>query len=709
MDKKEIIKLLNSLSLTEKAMQMTQLASGLICHTQLANLTGPFREWHFKDEELECTGSVLGAHGAEYVIKVQKDYLEKSEKKIPLIFMEDVIHGFSTIFPIPLAQGCSFDTELIEEAAYATAKEAAAAGVHVTFSPMADLVRDPRWGRVMEAPGEDPYAAGLVAAAMVRGYQGNEVSNEDRIAACVKHFAGYGQPEGGREYNTVDMSRGVLRDFYLPAYKAAIDAGAEMIMASFNTVDRIPATCSEYLLRRVLRKEWGFKGTVISDYSAMDEIMNHSVAEDAYEAGEKCIKAGMDIEMMSGVYAESLQVLLDEGRITLEEIDECVLRILELKNRLGLFENPYKGANPDLEKQLFCCEEHRAVSRKLAAKGMVLLKNEGVLPLSAEACVGLAGPMADTGNILGGWHCAGRPEDAVTLKQGMQSVIGDRLKTEEEALKDCEVCVVAVGEPEWETGEAASRTNLRLAPNQEKLIHALKAAGKKIITVLFTGRPMEIMPILADSDAVLQAWFPGTEGGNAVSDILFGKVNPSGRLSMSFPRNVGQIPVYYNCYNTGRPNINDEKYTSRYLDCPNAPLYPFGYGLSYTTYRYSELTVRANGSETKTGVKTHCLENGVLQASVKVKNDGGVQGEALVQLYIRDVSGSVVRPLKELKGFKRVALNPGEEKRIVFEITKEMLSFYNNEENFVFEPGLFDIMLGDNAEDVMTERIRITE
>ena len=383
MDKKELLKLVQDMTITEKAMQMTQLNTGLICHTQMTNLTGPFRQWSFTDDELVHTGSVLGAHGAEGIMQVQKEYLEKSKHKIPLIFMEDVIHGFSTIYPIPLAQACSFHEELVEEASYATAKEAAAAGVHVTFSPMADLVRDPRWGRVMESPGEDPYLGGLIAAAMVRGYQGEDVSAKDRVAACVKHFAAYGQPEGGREYNTVDMSRGVLRDFYLPAYKTALDAGAEMVMASFNTVERVPATCSQYLLREILRDDWGFQGMVISDFSAMDEIMNHCVAEDQYEAGEKCLKAGMDMEMMSGVYIASLQQLLDEGRITMEEIDECVLRILELKNRLGLFENPYKGADPELEKALCCCPEHRAIARKLAAETMVLLKNDGVLPLRA--------------------------------------------------------------------------------------------------------------------------------------------------------------------------------------------------------------------------------------------------------------------------------------------------------------------------------------
>ena len=717
MDREKLFDLVKEMTMTEKAMQLTQLVPGLIFHTQLTNLTGPFREWSFTEEELKMTGSVLGTKGAEYVRKVQKEFLEKSEKKIPLIFMDDVIHGFSTIFPIPLAQGCSFDLELIEEAAYIAAKEASAAGIHVTFSPMADLVRDPRWGRVMESPGEDSYLAGLVAAAMVRGYQGEDVSKKDRMASCVKHFAGYGQPEGGREYNTVDMSKGVLRDFYLPAYKKAIDAGAALIMSSFNVIERVPATCSKYLLRKILREEWNFQGVVISDYSAVDETINHSVAADEFEAGEKCIKAGLDIEMMSGVYAKSLQKLVEEGRLSIADIDECVIRVLELKNKLGLFENPYKGADPVLEKQLLCCKEHREIARKLATSSMVLLKNEGVLPLKMDETIGLAGPMASTGDILGGWHCMGKAEDAITIEEGMCHVLGKLLVTSmttpfvrgekdipntiEMAVKElesCNVCVVAVGEPEWETGEATSKTCLRLSKNQEELIHSLKRAGKKIVTLLVTGRPMEITPILEDSDAVVQVWFPGTEGGTAVADILFGKVNPSGRLSMSFPQNVGQIPVYYNGYNTGRPKIDEENwFTSRYLDCTNEPLYPFGYGLSYTKYTYSNYKLE--------GVID---SDNPLKASVIVKNEGELAGEVVVQLYIRDVSGSVVRPLKELKGFQKVSLLPKEEKKIEFEITKEMLSFYNAEEEFVFEAGLFDIMVGDNSKDVITQRIWIS-
>lgn len=726
MERKDLLNLVKDMTITEKAMQMTQLNSGMICHTQLTNLTGPFREWSFTDEQVEHAGSILATRGAEEIMRIQKEYLEKSKHKIPLVFMDDVIHGYRTIYPIPLAQGCSFDADLIEQAASETAKEASAAGIHVTFSPMADLVRDPRWGRVMESPGEDPYLAGVAAAAMVRGYQGEDVSAKDKVGACIKHFAAYGQPEGGREYNTVDMSRGVLRDFYLPAYKAAVDAGVELVMASFNTVERVPATCSQYLLRQILREEWGFKGMVISDFAAMDEIMNHCVAADAYEAGEKCLKAGMDMEMMSGVYIASLEKLLEEGAITMDEIDECVLRILELKNRLGLFENPYKGADPELEKELFCCDAHRETARKLAAESMVLLKNEGVLPLQEGKTIGLAGPLASSGRILGAWSCDGRIEDSITIERGLRNVLGDKLVTAAtteffgeaidipddteaalEAFKDCEICVVAVGEKEWETGEAASKTVLTLPPNQEKLIHTLKANGKKVVTLLFTGRPMDITPILGDSDAVLQAWFPGTEGGNAIADILFGRVNPCGRLTMSFPRNVGQIPVYYNCYNTGRPNVSDDKYSSRYLDCPNAPLYPFGYGLSYTQFAYSDMKLEANGGTHPRGMQAHELDAGTLKVSVKVKNAGAVSGAVVAQLYIRDVSGSVVRPLKELKGYQKLTLQPQEEQIVEFEITKEMLSFYNNDEKFVFEPGLFEIMLGNHAEDVITESVWI--
>ncbi len=727
MDKKDLLKLAAEMTLEEKALQMTQLSPDMLYHLAPANLTGPLREWRFEDEELWKVGSTLGTLGASYLKKLQKDYLERSGKKIPLLFMSDVIHGYVTIMPIPLAQGCTFDPELTEEAAAAVAKESAASGLHVTFSPMADLVRDPRWGRVMESCGEDPYLNGVMAAATVRGYQGRDPREKGKIASCVKHFAAYGQPEGGREYNTVDMSRGVLRDFYLPAYEAAIRAGAAMVMTSFNTVERTPATCSRFLLRKVLREEWGFDGVVISDFSAVEELMNHSVAADDLEAGEKSIHAGMDIEMMSGVYAGTLRRLLEQGRITQQEIDECVMRILELKNRLGLFENPYKDADEQEEQRLLYCGEHLELARRFARESMVLLKNQSALPIEPSAKIGLAGPFACTGNILGGWHCEGKPERTETLQHALEAVCGDRMVTamsthfirgekdvpdqvEEavERLKDCDICIAAVGEPEWETGEASSKTCLRLSASQEKLIHALKAAGKKVVTVIFSGRPLDIAPVLEDSDAVLQAWFPGSAGAGAAADILLGKYNPSGRLSMSFPRNVGQIPVYYNYYNTGRPAAaKADNYVSRYLDCPNSPLFPFGYGLSYTTFACEGLQVEqtAQGGERCACETGRAGDRAVCTASVRVSNRGERSGETVVQLYIRDVSASVVRPMTELKAFRRISLEPGEEAQAVFTVTEDMLSFYNEEEQWAWEPGTFEIMVGLDCEHVEKKEI----
>ncbi len=756
MEKNKLLELVSEMSLEEKAMQMTQLVPDMLYHLAPANLTGPLRQWHFTHGQLRCAGSVLGKSGAAYLKKLQDDYLKDARLPIPLLFMADVIHGYETILPIPLAQGCTFDPELVEENAAAVAREAAAAGLHVTFSPMADLVRDPRWGRVMEACGEDPWLNGQMAAATVRGYQGNDPGKKGKIAACVKHFAAYGQPEGGRDYNTVDMSRGVLRDFYLPAYREAVRAGAAMVMTSFNTVERVPATCNRWLLDGILRKEWGFQGVVISDYTAAEELMNHSVAADVPEAGEKCIHAGLDIEMMSGIYAASLAELLEQGRISEQEIDMCVMRILELKNRLGLFENPWKDADEELEKRLCGCKEHLELARKLARESMVLLKNDNVLPLSTDTPIGLAGPFSNTGGIFGEWSYLGNREKTRTLQEALTEEYGTRLVTamtdtfcrensdsaletppepeefpekskpaDAEALSDrkilpcgeshsveetrlrkpdvpdfveealnrfrhCGLCIVAAGEPEWETGEAASKTDLRLSPNQEKLIRALHNAGKKVVLLLFSGRPLDIAPILDAADAVLQVWFPGSAGADAVTDILTGKYNPSGRLSMSFPRNTGQIPVYYNCYNTGRPVLDPEnRFTSHYLDCPNSPLFPFGYGLSYTTFSCRNLKVSEDHST----------------ASVLVENTGNRSGETVVQLYLRDVSASVVRPLKELKGFRRIALEAGDAVEVSFRITADMLSFYNEAEQWDWEPGEFDIMIGLDSEHVECQRV----
>ena len=711
MEREKLKALLDDMSLQEKIDQMLQLMGVFYQEDMEGILTGPARNMGVGEEDIRLAGSILGTYGAAKLKKLQKEYMEKQPHHIPMLFMMDVIHGMKTIFPMPLAQGATFEPELSEKCAAAAAKEAAVSGLHVTFSPMVDLVRDARWGRVMESNGEDPYLNSRFAKAQVKGFQGEDMGAPYKVCACVKHFAAYGQPEGGRDYNTVDMSRGMLRDFYLPAYREAVQAGAAMVMTSFNTVERVPSTCSRLLLDRILRREWDFQGVVISDYSAVEELMNHSVAADALEAGEKSLHAGMDIEMMSGVYAASLQNLLEQGRITQEEIDTCVIRILELKNRLGLFENPCKDADEEQEQRLCGCKEHLELTRKLALESMVLLKNENVLPVSAHAPLGLAGPFADTGGLFGEWSYMGNREKTRTLREALETVYGTQLVTAmtepfrqspdvpdsvEEALerfRPCELCIVAAGEPEWQTGEATSKTNLRLSPNQEKLIHALRNAGKKVVLLLFSGRPLDIAPILDAADAVLQVWFPGSAGADAVTDILTGNYNPSGRLSMSFPRNVGQIPVYYNCYNTGRPALDPEnRFCSRYLDCPNSPLFPFGYGLSYTTFSCRGLKISEDNTT----------------ASVLVKNTGSRRGETVVQLYVRDVSASVVRPLKELKGFRRIALDAGEETEVTFRITADMLSFYNEHEQWGWEPGEFDIMVGLDSEQIEGQRVYLS-
>lgn len=716
MAKQFILDIVKSMTLEEKAAQLTQLSPNHFDQGTNVTLTGPYREWNITEEMINNAGSVLGCVDADTYCRIQDNYMKKNRHHIPLLFMADMIHGMKTIFPIPLAMGGSFNLELCEESARITALESAVSGLHVTFSPMADLVRDPRWGRVMESPGEDPYLNAKVTEAMVKGYQGEDLREKGRIAACIKHFAGYGAAEGGREYNTVDISRGMLREFYLPAYKAAVDAKVAMAMTSFNTIERVPASGNVWLMRTLLREEWGFDGVVISDFNAMDEIINHSIAKDVKEAAKKCILAGVDIEMMSACYLSYLKELVEENVIEEKLIDEAVIRILELKDKLGLFENPYKDADKKEAEKLLGCKNHRELSRKLAGESAVLLKNEQVLPLSKDKKIGIAGPFAESKHVLGAWAGEGEVNAAISLAEGIKAAIGsekvvtamteelkeqlfgfadieDKTKEAAETLKDCDVIIAAVGEHQGDSGEAGSRVSLRMSPNQEKLIHELKKLKKPIITILFSGRPMELLSILEDSDACIQGWFLGTEMGNALADILFGNVNPSGRLTMSFPRTVGQIPVYYNHYNTGRPFSTQDKlerYASRYIDCENRPLFPFGYGLSYSKFIYSELMAEQK-------------EN--ITVSVTVKNDSDLEGKEVVQLYIRDVSGSIVRPLKELRGFEKISLLPQEEKRVSFTVTKEMLSFYNNEEQFVFEPGEFEFMIGTNSEELQKVKL----
>lgn len=703
--------IIKAMTLKEKVAQMLQLSPSFFDSKSEGVITGPMLDMGLEEDIDSNAGSVLGWVGAQRAIDIQTRYLSKNRHGIPLVFMADVIHGFRTIFPIPLAMSCSWDTELVEASAQAAAREASAAGVHVTFSPMADLVRDPRWGRVMEATGEDPYLNSLFARAFVRGYQNNDIGEPDNLAACVKHFAGYGASEAGRDYNTVDISERMLREYYLPAYKAAVEEGAALIMTSFNTINSIPATANVWLLREVLRKEWGFNGVVISDWGAVNEVINHGVAADGREAAEKSLRAGVDIEMMTSEYVTHLEKLVAGGKVEEALIDEAVMRILELKERLGLFENPYRGADPEKEEKILLCDEHRKLARTLATRSMVLLKNDGVLPLAPEiGKLAIIGPYADANHILGGWCGDGYDEEAVTLRQGMVARLGeDRViiaqgcgitdGTDEdirmavEAAKKAEAIVLALGEHPGMSAEACSRAFITLPGRQQELAEAVLRLGKPTVTVLFNGRPLELRDLAEKTPALLEVWFPGTEGGNAIVDVLFGDYNPAGRLTMSFPYTVGQIPVYYNCFSTGRPEPrgNDAHFYSRYLDIPNTPLYPFGYGLSYTTFAYSDFAL--NRGEMRPGEE--------ITASVTVTNTGSREGEEVVQLYIRDISGSVVRPVRELKAFQKLSLQPGETRKVSFAITEPMLRFHLWDQSVQSEAGRFIAYVGPNSAEGM--------
>lgn len=721
MTKPFIQELVNDMTLDEKLAQLTQLGPHYWGLDDTVDLTGPFKELNIKPDAIGNIGSVLNGIGARNVIELQTRHLQTNRQKIPLIFMADVIHGYRTIMPIPLAIGCTFNMEAVERFAEVAASESAAAGIHVTFSPMTDLVRDPRWGRVMETSGEDPYLNALVTASMVRGYQGKDMKEKGRIAACVKHFAGYGAPEGGREYNTVDMSPGVLREFHLPAYKAAVDAGVAMVMAAFNTIDRIPASGNEPLLRGILREEWGFSGVTIADFNSVNELIPHGAAQDGSEAAQKSLAAGLDMEMMSTHYINHGADLVEQGKLDIALIDEAVIRVLELKDALGLFDNPYKDADPIADESAEISAEHLQAARELGASSVVLLKNDkDTLPLKRGMKIGLAGPFATSVHVLGGWSGTER-DTAVSLFEGLSRKISsediltamtgelgsmlegifdveDQVEEAYNQLKECDVILAAVGENQQDTGEGGSKTILRLSANQEKLIWRLKDTGKKVVTVVFSGRPLELKPILDASDALVQAWFLGTESGNSLADVLFGDYNPSGRLSMSFPYTVGQIPVYYNAYQTGRPYDPDYpqvRYVTRYLDCPNDPLFCFGYGLSYSHFEYSCFSIEfTEGSD-------------LITASIEVENISGIDGKETVQLYIRDVTASVVRPVKELKGFRQLSLAAYEKQTVSFEITKDLLMFYGKNDQLIFEPGEFDIMIGRNSGDHFTKRIWI--
>ena len=706
--------ILEQMTLAEKIAQLTQLTSNFFEGSSDKNdPTGPMNALGINKEIVQNCGSVIGASGAKEIISLQREHLRKSRLSIPLLFMADIIHGFKTIFPIPLAIGCSWDLELAEKSAQIAALEASVSGIHVTFAPMVDLVRDPRWGRVMESTGEDPYLNSQFAKAFVHGFQGeqNLENNPYRIAACVKHFAAYGSPEGGRDYNTVDMSERQLREYYLPPYKAALDAGAQMIMSSFNTVNGIPATGNKQLMRGILREQWKFNGVVISDWESVRELIPHGVAANEAQAAYQAIQAGIDIEMMSTTYIKHLSQLVEERMIDEALINEAVLRILRLKSNLGLFENPYRGADEALEKRVIMSKHHREISRELATKSIVLLKNKNdVLPLHKNQKIAIIGPFAKSQDILGPWSWLGSREEAISLYDGLSKKVehhkllyaegcgietgtAEGLNAALKLAKKSDVIMLALGESPEMSGEAASRADIRLPQIQLDLVKKIKRVNKPIIVVLFNGRPLDLHGVIDEADAILEAWFPGTEGGAAIADLLFGDRNPSGKLSMSFPYSVGQIPVYYNHFHTGRPKNKlhwGEKYVSGYLDIPNEPLFPFGFGLSYTTFSYKNAKLSNETMEIDTTVTI----------SVEVTNTGDVKGEEIVQLYIQDVVGEVVRPIKELKGFEKVMLHPGETRTISFTITEQQLRYHHCDLQYKSDRGAFIAYIGSNSQDV---------
>lgn len=703
MEKTQLQDLLGQMTQAEKIDQLQQLMAAFYSE-KAEEKTGPMGDLDLTEENIKNAGSTLGISGAKEAIRVQKSYMENNRLHIPTLLMADIIHGFRTIFPIPLGLGATWDVAAAEKMAEISAKEAAVSGLHVTFSPMVDLVRDPRWGRVMESTGEDPFLNSRFAEAFVKGYQGEDLTHDFmRVAACVKHFAAYGAAIAGRDYNTVNMSERQLRESYLPGYHAAIQAGAKLVMTSFNTVDGIPATGNKWLFRDVLRDDLGFEGTVISDWGAISEMIPHGVAANEKEAAELAIKAGVDIEMMTSTYSHYLAELIAEGRIDAGLVDEAVLRILELKNDLGLFENPYRGADETAEAALILCEDHRQAAREIAEKAIVLLKNEAVLPLKATEKVALVGPAAASNDVLGAWSWQGQKAEAISLAQAFakdQSVVSgteafDYFTPSEAAVaealtlaKTADKVIVALGEADWMSGEAASRTDIRLPQAQLDFFKKVLAVNENVIVTLYNGRPLDLRE-LDGAKAIVEAWFPGTEAGHALKNILTGAVNPSGRLSMSFPESVGQVPVYYNTDNTGRPyeSAPDEKYVSKYLDCSNYAKYPFGFGLSYSNFNYSQLTL---SSDTMTASES-------LVASVTVTNDSAVAGVETVQLYLRDLVGEVVRPLKELKGFQKVSLAAGESKTVRFTITEDLLRYVHPNQIASSDAGSFTLTIGGSS------------
>lgn len=736
--------LLSKMTVEEKIGQLN-LVSGMGFRSDLSNNTSGsdmdlLRQGGF--------GAFYGMKELEQMTELQRIAVEETRLGIPLMFGIDAIHGLETTFPIPLALASSWDMDLIEESATISAKEASALGVSWVFSPMVDIARDPRWGRVAEGAGEDPYLGGEIARAMVRGYQGDgSYSTGDKVMACVKHYALYGAAEAGRDYNTVSMDRQTMFNVYMRPYLEACKAGAGSYMSSFNEVEGIPATCNEYLLDDVLRGQWGFDGFVVTDATAINEIIAHGLG-DLQEVSARALQAGIDLDMNSNGFIGTLKKSLDEGRISEKDIDTACRRILEAKYKMGLFDDPYKYLDPARAENDVYSEENRAFARRAATQSAVLLKNEGdLLPLSKDMKIALVGPLGnDAENMQGSWSMSSHMNESVTILEGLRNAVSGRgsvryaegswlvedaelektlrggmmgffipgykpapvhtrplqaMINEAVALaRQSDVVVAAVGEINNMNGEGASRSDISIPEPQRQLLRALKATGKPIVLVLTTGRPLTLEWESENIPAILNTWALGSEAGNAIADLLFGNVNPSGKLTMSFPRNVGQIPVYYNHKNTGRPLEQGHwftKFRSNYLDVPNEPLYAFGYGLSYTTFQYSDIRLD----------KTQMNQNGEITATVTLTNTGSRDGAEVVQLYLRDRVGSITRPVQELKGFQKVFLKAGESREVSFKITADLLKFYDYDLDFVCEPGDFDVMIGGSSDRVKTARITL--
>jgi beta-glucosidase len=702
-----IAALLARMTLAEKLGQLQQLDG---------EGNGDFRPEHLDLIRKGLLGATLNVRGAQRTNQLQHVAMEESRLKIPILLGFDVIHGYRTIFPIPLAEASSWDPNLAERSAGIAAQEAHDAGVRWTFAPMLDIARDPRWGRITEGAGEDPYLGAAFARARVRGFQGSDYSAPNKILACAKHWVAYGAGEGGRDYNTTDLSENTLREIYFPPFKAAVDAGVGTVMSAFNDLNGVPASANPFTLTKVLRNEWKFDGFVVSDYTSVKELINHGVAANDKEAARAALNAGVDMEMVSRLFNQHGQELLKEGQVSQATIDEAVRRILRIKFRLGLFDRPY--TDEAHEPNSLLRPESISAAREIAGRSMVLLKNERqTLPLDKNIrSIAVIGPLADDRRApLGWWAGDGREENTVTPLAGIRAKVSPQTRVgyakgcdvtdsstagfpEAVSLaRESDVALVFVGESADMVGEAASRSSLDLPGRQMDLVKAIQETGKPTIVVLVNGRPPTIEWIVERVPAILESWMGGSQAGNAIADIVFGDVNPGGKLPVTFPRTVGQVPIYYNHMNTGRPPEANNRYTSKYLDVPWTPLFPFGYGLSYTQFKITNLKLSAQSIPA----------NGRLTVTVDVENVGRRAGDEVVQLYIRDAAASMTRPVKELKGFQRVTLQSGEKRRVEFVLTSEQLGFWNREMRFVVEPGEFKVMVGPNSEDLVESKFEV--